>query len=42
MIRTAGIQPTHANKLARQLQHLNQAATTQDMKIPGWQCRAAA
>ena len=33
---TAGIQATHATKLARQLRHLNDAASLQDMNIPGW------
>ncbi|MBK6596365.1 MAG: type II toxin-antitoxin system RelE/ParE family toxin [Burkholderiales bacterium] len=32
----AGIQPVHAGKLARQLAHLNQAASPEDMNIPGW------
>ena len=33
---TAGIQAIHADKLARQLRHLNDAAVPQDMNIPGW------
>ena len=33
----AGIQPAHAPRLQRQLAQLNQAATPQDMNIPGWQ-----
>lgn len=33
----AGIQPSHAAKLARQLRQLNDARTASDMNIPGWQ-----
>jgi len=33
---TAGIQAMHADKLARQLRHLSDAATPHDMNIPGW------
>lgn len=32
----AGIQPSHAAKLARQLRQLNDARTASDMNIPGW------
>lgn len=32
----AGIQPSHAPKLARQLRQLNDAVTPDDMDIPGW------
>ena len=32
----AGIQPHHADKLNRQLAALNQAATSEQMDIPGW------
>lgn len=32
----AGIQASHASRLARQLRHLNDARTPQDMNIPGW------
>ncbi len=32
----AGIQTKHAQKLARQLRQLNDAAGPQDMNIPGW------
>ena len=31
-----GIQPAHANKLARQLAHLNASTGPADMDIPGW------
>jgi proteic killer suppression protein len=31
-----GIQPHHAERLARQLARLNVAAQAQDMNIPGW------
>lgn len=31
-----GIQPAHAPRLKRQLAHLDQAASPQDMNIPGW------
>ncbi len=33
---SAGIQPAHKSKLARQLARLNQAKTTADMNVPGW------
>lgn len=33
----AGIQAAHAPKLARQLARLNEAATPEDMNLPGWQ-----
>lgn len=36
----AGIQTTHAAKLARQLRHLNDAAAPADMEIPGWRLHA--
>ena len=32
----AGIQPSHAPKLARQLARLNLAKTITDMNLPGW------
>ena len=32
----AGIQPAHAAKLQRQLRRLDEAASHQDMNIPGW------
>lgn len=32
----AGIQATHAAKLARQLQRLDVARRAQDMNVPGW------
>lgn len=32
----AGIQATHAPKLARQLERLNHARTAEDMNLPGW------
>lgn len=32
----AGIQPSHAMKLARQLRQLNDAAEPDDMNVPGW------
>jgi toxin HigB-1 len=32
----AGIQATHAGRLARQLRQLNDARRPQDMNIPGW------
>ncbi len=31
-----GIQPAHRQRLARQLFALNNAATPQDMNVPGW------
>jgi proteic killer suppression protein len=36
----AGIQPSHASKIARQLAQLNQAASAQDMNVPGWKLHA--
>lgn len=33
---TAGIRADHAQKLARQLRQLNDAAAPQDMNMPGW------
>ena len=35
--RTAGINSAHANRLARQLRHLDDATTPYDMNIPGWE-----
>ena len=32
----AGIQPTHAARLKRQLAQLDQAAAPRDMNVPGW------
>jgi len=32
----SGIQPKHANKLARQLALLNAARRPQEMNVPGW------
>lgn len=32
----AGIQPHHAQKLARQLARLNAAKVPEDMNLPGW------
>ncbi len=32
----AGIQPSHAAKLARQLRQLNDARSAVDMNMPGW------
>ena len=32
----AGIQPSHAAKLARQLRQLNDARAASDMNMPGW------
>jgi proteic killer suppression protein len=32
----AGIQPSHAPKLSRQLNRLNVATTPEDMNLPGW------
>lgn len=37
---TAGIQATHAPRLARQLLVLNAAQSSQDMNLPGWQWHA--
>ena len=36
----AGIQPHHAEKLARQLAHLNRASSAADMNVPGWKLHA--
>ena len=33
----AGIQPSHAPKLARQLRRLDESASAADMNLPGWQ-----
>jgi proteic killer suppression protein len=32
----AGIQASHANRLARQLARLNEAGSWEDMNLPGW------
>lgn len=32
----AGIQPSHAAKLGRQLARLDEAGSAQDMNVPGW------
>ncbi|SOE74463.1 proteic killer suppression protein [Burkholderia sp. OK233] len=32
----AGIRPDHASKLRRQLDHLDDAQSAQDMNVPGW------
>lgn len=32
----AGIQPHHAARLSRQLQRLDSAANSSDLKVPGW------
>lgn len=32
----AGIQPSHASKLARQLRQLDAATSADDMDMPGW------
>lgn len=32
----AGIQPTHAEKLNRQLGRLDKASVVEDMNVPGW------
>ncbi len=32
----AGIQASHAPRLARQLARLNEASSAQDMNVPGW------
>ncbi|MCL1962460.1 MAG: type II toxin-antitoxin system RelE/ParE family toxin [Desulfovibrionaceae bacterium] len=34
--RKTGIQPHHAERLARQLARLNVAAQPRDMNVPGW------
>ena len=36
----AGIQPSHATKLARQLRQLNDARAPSDMNMPGWKLHA--
>jgi toxin HigB-1 len=36
----AGIQPAHASGLGRQLAQLEQAASAQDMNVPGWRLHA--
>lgn len=36
----AGIQPSHAARIARQLAQLNQAVNPQDMNVPGWKLHA--
>ena len=36
----AGIQPSHAAKLARQLARLDVAACPEDMNVPGWRLHA--
>lgn len=38
----AGIQPSHAPRLARQLARLNVAVKAEDMNIPGWKCHRLA
>lgn len=38
----AGIQPSHAPKLARQLAQLNAAAKPEDMNVPGWRLHSLA
>ena len=32
----AGIQPSHATRLRRQLRRLDEASSASDMNIPGW------
>jgi len=32
----AGIQPSHAARLGRQLKHLDRAKQPDDMNVPGW------
>jgi len=32
----AGIQPHHAARLRRQLQHLDRSKAPEDMNVPGW------
>lgn len=32
----AGIQASHASRLARQLRRLDESASAQDMNLPGW------
>lgn len=36
----AGIQPTHAKKLSRQLSRLDGSISAEDMNIPGWRFHA--
>jgi proteic killer suppression protein len=36
----AGIQPAHADRLSRQLAHLNQSQSAKDMNLPGWKLHA--
>jgi toxin HigB-1 len=36
----AGIQPSHAEKLARQLEMLNRSSCPDDMDFPGWHLHA--
>ena len=36
----AGVQPTHAPKLRRQLIRLDAASSPQDMNVPGWKLHA--
>ena len=36
----AGIRPDHAAKLRRQLDHLDDAQSAQDMNVPGWKLHA--
>ncbi|MBS0556860.1 MAG: type II toxin-antitoxin system RelE/ParE family toxin [Proteobacteria bacterium] len=38
--KTSGIQPTHANRLRRQLAALNEATGPQALNIPGWRLHA--
>jgi toxin HigB-1 len=37
--RKTGIQPSHADKLSRQLARLDVANQPQDMNVPGWRMR---
>jgi proteic killer suppression protein len=32
----AGIRPTHASKLQRQLRRLDESSSASDMNVPGW------
>lgn len=36
----AGIQPSHAPRIARQLAQLDKATSPQDMNVPGWKLHA--
>jgi proteic killer suppression protein len=36
----AGIQASHVPRLSRMLARLNEAQTSQDMNVPGWQLHA--